>query len=249
MRGMAIAGLVLTAISAIALVYAGLSFYRVQQRSGPEVIAAAGKQADRRMQDLGLQSGASIYIRIFKEESEIELWMQRSETWVLMESWPICRWSGKLGPKLKEGDRQAPEGFYEAGLSSLNPNSRYHLSFNLGFPNRLDRFHGRTGSFLMVHGGCSSIGCYAVTDPAIEVIYRLVEAALRNGQKSVPVHIFPFRMTENRLRRHDNAQWLAFWLQLEPAYRDFENTRTVPEITMADGRYLVNGRPSVPVDS
>jgi murein L,D-transpeptidase YafK len=239
----------LAVISMAVVVYAGLLFCREHQRSGPEELAAANDMAERRMHDLGLKSGAPVYIRIFKEESEIELWMRHSETWVLLQNWPICRWSGRLGPKLRERNHQAPEGFYEVNLGSLNPDSRHHLSFNLGFPNRFDRFHGRTGSFLMVHGGCSSIGCYAVTDPVIDVIYRFVEAALRNGQHSIPVHIFPFRMTEEKLRRHVDARWQTFWRQIEPAYRAFESNHTVPQITVTNGRYLVNGRSSGALES
>ena len=79
-------------------------------------------------------------------------------------TYPICLWSGRLGPKLREGDRQAPEGFYTVSAEQLNPNSRWHRSFSLGFPNAFDQAHGRTGSFIMVHGGCPSIGCYAMTD-------------------------------------------------------------------------------------
>ena len=132
---------------------------------------------------------------MFKQESELELWMKNGERMALFQTYPICRWSGRLGPKLKIGDKQAPEGFYRIGRAQLNPNSRWHRSFNIGFPNAFDRAHRRTGTYFMVHGGCSSAGCYAMTNAQVDDIYRLVEAALAKGQKAVDMHAFPFRMT------------------------------------------------------
>ena len=160
---------------------------------------------EARLERGGFAAGDAVFIRIFKEEAILELWLERSGRYERFETYPICRWSGELGPKLKEGDGQSPEGFYEVRLESLNPNSRYHLSFNLGFPNAFDRAHARTGSYLMVHGGCSSVGCYAMTNPGIDEIYRLTEAALQAGQDAVAVHIFPFRMTEERMARPGRA--------------------------------------------
>lgn len=192
----------------------------------------------------GLKPGAPVHIRIFKEDSQLELYVQGPERLHLLRRYPICAWSGRLGPKLKEGDHQAPEGFYNVDRAALNPNSRFHLSFNLGFPNGFDRAHGRTGSFLMVHGDCVSVGCYAMTDPVIEEIYLLVEAALKAGQRHVPVHIFPFRMTDARMARAAanpaHAPWLAFWRDLKPAYDLFETTGRVPRVTLDAGRYRVD---------
>ena len=196
------------------------------------------------LEQLGLASGMPVYIRIFKQESELELWLQKDRDWVLFRTMPICAWSGRLGPKLKEGDRQSPEGFYEVSNTSLNPNSSYHLSFNLGFPNAYDRAHGRTGSFLMVHGDCLSVGCYAMTNPGIEVIYGLVEAALGNGQTQVPVHIFPFRMSDENLARHRQNRWSGFWRELKPAYDQFELLRRLPRIEVKDRQYLVRMKSS-----
>ena len=195
---------------------------------------------DRLLAQKGLRKGDEVFLRIFKRENVLELWMRpRGATrFILLKSWPICAWSGSLGPKLKEGDGQSPEGFYSVGLSSLNPNSRYHLSFNLGFPNAYDRAHGRTGSFLMVHGACVSVGCYAMTDAGIEEIYALVEAALRNGQKRVPVHIFPFRMTAENMRRHANDRWIAFWRNLKEGHDLFEKTSMPPRVRVRAGRYV-----------
>jgi murein L,D-transpeptidase YafK len=187
----------------------------------------------------GLKAGMPVFIRIFKQTSEMELWMKGARGWELARRIEICRWSGRLGPKLKQGDKQAPEGFYTVTAGQLNPNSRHHLSFNLGFPNRFDRAHGRTGSFLMVHGGCTSAGCYAIRDHEVEVVYRLVEAALKAGQRQVDVHAFPFRLDRDRLARHKGGKWHRFWTMLQPAYDAFERERRVPQVKVAGKTYVV----------
>jgi murein L,D-transpeptidase YafK len=190
---------------------------------------------DQRLAAKGLSRGMPVFIRIMKESSELELWMKGRSGWVLMSSYPICAWSGNLGPKLKEGDHQSPEGFYVVNRRAMNPNSNYHLSFNLNFPNAYDRAHGRTGSFLMVHGECASVGCYAMTNPGIEDIYGLVEAAQRNGQSGVPVHVFPFRMTDANLARHRDSPWLGYWRNLKEGWDWFE-ARNAPPVAHACGR-------------
>jgi murein L,D-transpeptidase YafK len=183
----------------------------------------------QRLAAKGLTIGQPVFIRIIKDTSELELWMQgRASTWTLLHTYPICKWSGDLGPKLREGDGQAPEGFYAVTQNALNPKSAYHLSFNLGYPNAYDRAHGRTGSFLMVHGDCRSVGCYAMTDAGIEEIYGLVEAALRAGQPAVPTHIFPFRMTDKNLRRPHDVRWGSYWANLKEGWDQFEATRQPP---------------------
>ncbi|GGE41817.1 L,D-transpeptidase family protein [Actibacterium pelagium] len=191
--------------------------------------------------EAGLEFGSDLYLRLFKEEAELEVWVRNGETYDLFKTYPICRYSGGLGPKLREGDRQAPEGFYQVRQDSLNPWSSYHLSFNLGFPNAFDRAHGRTGSFLMVHGACVSIGCYAMTDPAIEEIYVMVEAALRAGQDHVPVHAFPFRMTERRLAKAEGHRWHGFWSEIAEAYQAFETKKKVPQVEMTGRHYQIAG--------
>ena len=188
--------------------------------------------------DQGLALGAPVFIRIFKEEAELELWVRGASGFELFRSYPICNYSGALGPKLAEGDRQSPEGFYRVEKSGLNPHSRYHLSFNLGFPNAFDRAQGRTGSFLMVHGNCVSIGCYAMTDPMIEEIYVLVEAALNAGQRAVDVHAFPFRMTLARMAQAEGHAAFGFWTGIKPGYDVFEALGEVPFVSVEDGRYV-----------
>jgi murein L,D-transpeptidase YafK len=165
--------------------------------------------------------------------------MKKGRNFELFETYPICAWSGQLGPKLKEGDAQAPEGFYTIGKGQLNPNSHYHRAFNLGYPNMLDRAYNRTGSNLMVHGGCGSIGCYAMTDAAIGELWLLVTAALDAGQERAGVHVFPFRMTEERLAAFAWHPWAEFWRDLKPAYDLFEETHIPPQIGICNKRYTV----------
>jgi murein L,D-transpeptidase YafK len=202
------------------------------------------KRLQERLAAKGLKRGAPVFMRIFKQEHELELWMLKGERYELFAVYPICAWSGDLGPKLREGDRQAPEGFYTVTRSQLNPNSRFHRSFNLGYPNLFDAGHGRSGAHLMVHGACVSIGCYAMTDPVIDEIWDLLNAAYDAGQARVGVHVFPFRMEGWRLALHRDSQWAEFWGDLAEGYRLFEATRIPPEISVCGKRYRAfAGRP------
>ena len=209
--------------------------------------SARARHAAERVQDdltqrlaaLGVSWGAKVYLRVFKESSELELWVDSGPRFLHLQTWPICTWSGQLGPKLRQGDGQAPEGFYQVSASQLNPHSRFHLAFNLGYPNAFDRAHQRTGDFLMVHGNCVSIGCYAMGDAAIEEIYTLLAAALQRGQGTVPVHVFPFRMDAGWQQAHANSEWLPFWQQLELGYRAFAESGKPPRIGVVQGRYTV----------
>lgn len=190
--------------------------------------------------------GAPVFIRIFKEEKELELWMRddMGGRWRLFRKWPVSTFGGgRLGPKLKEGDGVAPEGIYHVSARQLNPKSDFHLAFNLGYPNALDKYHGRTGTYLMVHGGDASIGCYAMTDPVIEVIYVLLDAALRGkAQDEVAVHCLPFRPTAERLAREAGSEWHSFWMRLKEAYDLFEQTRVPPLTGQKDGVYVFRRR-------
>lgn len=192
----------------------------------------------------GLASGAPVFIRIFKREFELELWLKRDDRFHRFAIYPICRWSGRLGPKLVEGDAQAPEGFYTVDAKALNAASRWHRSFNLGFPNMFDRAHHRTGSFVMVHGGCSSVGCYAMTDAVVDEIWRLVTAALKAGQTRFHVHVFPFRMTDENLARRSHLRWAAFWRGLKRGHDAFEATLLPPKVSVCRGRYAFSPAPS-----
>lgn len=191
-------------------------------------------------QDLSL--GSSLFIRIFKQSAELEVWLENDNTkqFQLFKTYPICSFSGELGPKLREGDLQSPEGFYYVKGNQLNPWSRFHLSFNLGYPNHFDRAHGRTGNALMVHGNCVSIGCYAMTDSYIEEIYTLAYNALKQGQMYFRVHIFPFRMTPENMRAYQSSRWIGFWQNLQQGYLWFEQHKQPPNVEVVNKQYVFN---------
>lgn len=211
-------------------------------RHSRTVVSRVKPQLERALEVRGLRYGAPIFVRIFKQERELELWVQGRAGFELFRTYPICRYSGRLGPKQSEGDMQSPEGFYTVSAGRLNPTSEYFLAFNLGYPNALDRAHGRTGGALMVHGGCVSAGCYAMTDAGISEIYALAEAALRGGQSSFHVHAFPFRLSERQLTRHAASRWAGFWRDMKPAFDYFEQLRVPPVVRVRGGRYEVAGR-------
>jgi murein L,D-transpeptidase YafK len=180
-----------------------------------------------------------ILVRIFKQEAELEVWKQaRSGRFELLKTYPICRWSGELGPKVKQGDRQAPEGFYTITPAQMNPNSQFHLSFDIGYPNAFDRAHGRTGSALMVHGDCSSAGCYAMTDEQVSEIYALGRDSFFGGQRSFQVQAYPFRMNPLNMARHRNNPNMPFWKNLKQGYDHFEVTRRQPRVDVCEKRYV-----------
>jgi murein L,D-transpeptidase YafK len=244
--GIAVFAALVSVIAFIAYFDARDPFHLDRERAQRRVAASLGRPLpgtpdldvlDRRLAESRLILGAPVHIRIFKAEFELELWMLRDGRFVRLATYPICRWSGGLGPKLREGDRQAPEGFYMVDAGALNPNSRWHRSFNIGFPNALDRAHGRTGTFLMVHGGCGSVGCYAMTDPVIDEIWRIVTAALGKGQARIPLHIFPFRMTDANMALVRDHPWIDFWRDLKAGHDHFEATLLPPRVTVCGGRY------------
>ena len=186
-----------------------------------------------------MSPSAPILIRIFKQESELEIWKRdRTGRFALLKTYPMCRWSGKLGPKTRNGDRQAPEGFYHVNAGMLNPNSQYYLSFNLGYPNRLEAALGYSGEALMVHGACSSSGCYALTDEGVSEIYAVAREALRGGQSAFQVQAFPFRMTPQNLAKNPKVPNFAFWADLKRGYDSFEVSRRQPKVSYCGRRYV-----------
>jgi murein L,D-transpeptidase YafK len=190
-----------------------------------------------------MDKDSPILIRTFKEESELEVWKQdRTGRFALLKTYPICRWSGELGPKFKEGDRQAPEGFYHITPGQMNPNSQYYLSFDLGYPNAYDRAHGRTGANLMVHGDCSSRGCYSMTDEQISEIYALGRDSFFGGQKSFQVQAYPFRMIPKNLAKHRNNPHMAFWKMLKRGNDHFEVTQLEPKVNVCEKRYVFDAQ-------
>ena len=198
--------------------------------------------SDRILADIeksNMAKESPILVRIFKEESEFEVWKEdKTGRFALLRTYPICRWSGELGPKIKQGDRQAPEGFYTITPGQMNPNSNYYLAINTGFPNAYDRANDRTGQFLMIHGDCSSAGCYAMTDEQIAEIYALARESFFGGQKSFQIQAFPFRMTPLNMARHRDSPHMAFWRMLKQGYDHFEVTRHEPKIEVCDKHYV-----------
>jgi murein L,D-transpeptidase YafK len=191
------------------------------------------------LERIGSAPGEAMIIRIFKESSELEVWKRTAAGgYKLFKTYQICAWSGELGPKIKEGDRQSPEGFYNITPALLNPNSNYYLSFDTGFPNKFDSAHGRTGSNLMIHGDCSSRGCYSMTDEAIAEIYALVRESFKGGNATVQLQIFPFRMTPVNLARHASSPHMSFWQNIKEGYDRFEIARTPPAWDVCEKRYV-----------
>ncbi|MBX3576376.1 MAG: murein L,D-transpeptidase [Rhizobiaceae bacterium] len=183
------------------------------------------------MRSRSMSPADPIVVRIFKQESELEVWKRdRSGRYALLKTYPMCRWSGKLGPKTRNGDRQAPEGFYHVNAGMLNPNSQYHLSFNLGYPNKLEAALGYTGEALMVHGACSSSGCFAMTDEGVAEIYAVAREALKGGQTIFQVQAYPFRMTPRNMAKNRNDPNYSFWQRLKQGYDLFEISRRPPEV-------------------
>jgi murein L,D-transpeptidase YafK len=191
------------------------------------------------LQQKNMPKDSPVLIRIFKEESELEVWKQDSSArYELLKVYPICRWSGGIGPKVKEGDRQAPEGFYAITPGLMNPNSSYYLAINIGFPNAFDRANGYSGAFLMIHGDCSSRGCYAMTDEQIGEIYSLAREAFLGGQKAFQIQAFPFRMTPANLARHRDNPNMAFWKMIKVGSDHFEVSHLEPKVDVCEKHYV-----------
>jgi murein L,D-transpeptidase YafK len=181
-----------------------------------------------------------VLLRIIKETKQLELWKQDNDgTWIKVKSYEICAFSGQPGPKKKQGDYQAPEGFYEITASQLNPFSSYHLSINTGYPNKYDRAYSYSGAALMIHGGCSSAGCYAMTDPNIEEIYAAVRDAIKGGQKSVQLQIYPFSMDWLNMFAYRNDPNYKFWTELKAGWDWFEKNKQPIPVDIRDGKYYI----------
>ncbi len=190
---------------------------------------------------LGFEFGEPIFVRVFKEEEELELWMRKKgeSHYTLFKIYRIGHWSGQLGPKLVDGDGQGPEGFYHAGLSQFRPETRHHLGIDIGYPNEFDRYHGRTGSDIMIHGGDSSAGSFALSEADMEELYSLAVGAIGSGQEFFRVNVFPFRMTDKRMEQEWKRQpkWIDFWSNLKEGYDFFENVNRPPDVRVLAGDY------------
>ncbi|MCL6652712.1 murein L,D-transpeptidase [Agrobacterium rubi] len=206
---------------------------KVDYPLSPSILAEMDKK--------NMDRNAPIMIRIFKEEGKLEIWKARRDNrFEVIASYDICAWSGKLGPKVKEGDRQAPEGFYNLTPGHLNPNSNYYLAINTGFPNRYDQANGRNGTNLMIHGACSSSGCYSMTDAQVLEIYGFARDAFKGGQKTVQLQALPFRMNAENMARHRNSEHYEFWKMLKVGYDNFEVTKRPPDVNVCEKKYVFN---------
>lgn len=222
----------------IALLFAMIFFSTTAFASVPGVVQPPLAPVSKELKKQLL--GTPVYLQIFKEERILELYGKIGNEYRLLDSYRICNFSGGLGPKRRQGDFKSPEGFYSVGLSQLKPDSRFYRAINVGFPNEFDRQQGYEGKYLMIHGNCVSVGCYAMTDAYMDEIYTYVEAALRNGQPRVEIGIYPFRMTEGNMQRHRYSSFYNFWKQLQPGFTQFVQTKVPPSVGISDGKYVMN---------
>jgi murein L,D-transpeptidase YafK len=194
------------------------------------------------MAQKGMSQSDPILIRAYKKEAEMEVWKRGSNgQYALLKTFPICRWSGQLGPKTKQGDRQAPEGFYTVTPGQMNPNSSYYLSFDTGYPNALDRAKGASGNYIMVHGNCSSAGCFAMTDASMAEIYALARESFSGGQRAFQFQSYPFRMNPTNFAKYRNDPNVAFWRNLKEGSDHFEALREEPRVGVCGTRYVFGG--------
>ncbi|MEN3930900.1 murein L,D-transpeptidase family protein [Microvirga sp. W0021] len=230
----------LAVFTAIIIIIAAGLFYAYKRYGILFQLAPYNTAIDQSLEQAGFKLGTPILVRIFKKESLLEVWQQRDDKFTLFKTYPICTWSGALGPKHREGDKQSPEGFYIVTKKQLNPNSRYHRAFNIGYPNAYDKQLDRTGSALMVHGSCVSVGCYAMTDYQISEIYRIIEKAFDAGQAEFQIQIYPFRMTKEAMEANKYNPWLEFWQNLKQGNDLFEASGTPPKAYGCNGVYGFN---------
>jgi murein L,D-transpeptidase YafK len=237
--------LLASAALAAALALAGCDTDGTQQAMSGRHMQSLSDRMLTEIENKNMAKESPILVRIFKQESELEVWKEdKNGQFALLKTFPICRWSGELGPKIKQGDRQAPEGFYTITPGLMNPNSNYYLAINTGFPNAYDRANGRTGAFLMIHGDCSSAGCYAMTDEQIGEIYALARESFFGGQKSFQIQAYPFRMTPLNMAKHRNSPNMAFWKMLKEGYDHFEVTRREPKVDVCERHYVFDAESS-----
>lgn len=206
-----------------------------------------------RLKEQGVRLSSPVLIRVFKAESELEIWKEKDGAFVLFASYPVCHWSGTLGPKLQTGDKQAPEGFYTLTRAQTRHSGRWPKSLNIGFPNLFDQSQARTGSDILIHGGCTSVGCFAMTNAVMEEIYQITVDAIDGGQQHVPVYVLPFRMTDYAMQKRAQSPWMPFWSNLKEGNDAFEKDKRPSVVSVCDGKYKFApapaGRSSGPVEA
>jgi murein L,D-transpeptidase YafK len=228
-----------SAVLAAGLLLAGCNSDQISLANNAKANQPVPPKLAAAMTDKNMDPQSPVLIRLFKQEAELEVWKQdRNGQFALLKTYPICRWSGDLGPKVREGDRQAPEGFYSISPTQMNPASAYYLSFNTGYPNAYDKSLGHTGSELMVHGDCSSRGCYAMTDEQIAEIFAMGRDSFFGGQRAFQFQAYPFRMTALNMARHRNNPNMPFWKMIKEGYDHFEVTHQEPKVDFCEHKYV-----------
>ncbi len=210
---------------------------RASHPLSPEMLALMDKK--------GVTKEAPVLIRTFKKEAEFEIWKMKADgRYALLRTYPMCRWSGQLGPKTREGDRQVPEGFYKITPSQMNPNSSYYLSFNVGYPNAYDRVWGHDGGSIMVHGACSSAGCFSMTDKQIDEIYAVARDGFSGGQQAIQMQSYPFHMTAENMAKYRSDPNIVFWKQLKEGSDHFEVTKQDVQVGVCARHYVFDATPA-----
>jgi murein L,D-transpeptidase YafK len=230
---------VTSAVLTVSVMLAGCNTDDISMANNAKANQPVPPRLIQAMTEKNMDLQSPILVRIFKQEAELEVWKQdRDGRFALLKTYPICRWSGDLGPKVREGDRQAPEGFYTISPAQMNPQSAYYLSFNTGYPNAFDQALGRTGGQLMVHGDCSSRGCYAMTDEQIAEIYSLGRESFFGGQRAFQLQAYPFKMTPVNMAKHRNNPNMPFWKMIKEGYDHFEVTKQEPKVDFCEKKYV-----------
>jgi murein L,D-transpeptidase YafK len=207
-----------------------------------KAVAAKAIELSKAFEEKGLKLGSPVFIRVYKQTSEMELWIEKGSRYVLFKTYGICRWSGGLGPKYYEGDRQSPEGLYRITSADLIVNARWDRAMNINYPNSFDVMNGRSGSGILIHGKCGSIGCFAIQDRNVEEVYAAVREALKGGQAYIPVLSLPFRFASLAPSKQDTRQMSEFWSDLRRADLLFARDRLPPAAWICDGRYYFADR-------
>lgn len=211
---------------------------------GPKETRPIPLETIKLMEEKGMRKEDPILIRAFKEDNTLEIWKRdKTNKYALLKSYNLCAWGGTIGPKIVEGDKMSPEGFYQITPGRMNPRSSFFLSMDLGYPNAFDRAHNRTGSYVMIHGNCTaSAGCFVLTDNQVQEVYAIAREALAGGQSSIQVQAYPFRMTAMNLAKHRRNPNMAFWRMIKQGYDHFEVTHLEPKVDVCDKKYVFDAK-------
>ncbi len=252
MRSLAL--ILITLVSALVMSFSMIQrSFKESQKRYPRVRTAYAEKIesinkDLASKELGLNN-LQVYIRVFKFEKELELWGRNSNSdrFIKIKTFEVCATSGKLGPKRKQGDLQIPEGFYH--IDRFNPSSNFYLSMGINYPNKSDRILGvksSLGGDIFIHGDCVTIGCVPITDDLIKELYVYCVEAKSQGQNSIPVTIFPAKLTAVKYaalkdKAENNRDNLNLWKSLKKGFDLFDENRKLPSIQfLPSGQYQVS---------